>query len=128
MFYVRRQLLTDDRKNIFPMEACSAVVQFKNSYPFWQHPFSRTNMEIGRPQMLFGIAVTLFARVANVQNVTEVAFTDFFRKKENFCCYYSFLRGANTSGTWCRTIPQNRKPLPLQCLPYLDKGINGKCA
>lgn len=50
-------------------------------------------MKIGRLQMLFGTAVTLFARVANVQSVTEVAFTGFFKKKANFCHYYSFPRG-----------------------------------
>lgn len=31
--YVRRQLLTDGRENLFPVEACSAAVQFKNSCP-----------------------------------------------------------------------------------------------
>lgn len=49
-------------------------------------------MKIGGPQMFFGSAVTLFAKVANVQSVTEVAFTDFFGKKANFCHHYSFPR------------------------------------
>lgn len=35
-------------------------------------------MKIGRPQMLLGMSVTLLARVANVQSVTEVAFMDIF--------------------------------------------------
>lgn len=85
MFYVRRQLLTDDSENIFFLEAYSVVGQFKNSCSFCQQPFYRTTSRTGRPQMLFITVGILFARVANVQSITELVFMVSFGKKTNFC-------------------------------------------
>lgn len=66
--------------------------------------------------MLFITVVILFARVANVESISELVFTALFRRKTNLCRALVLLQlpwGTRAPGTWLRTVLQNSQILPL---------------